>query len=77
LQVKWINKGTTGGRGAIASGLRQNDVVVAVEGKPLKDGMNPKKLNTYIKLNYEVGETLPITVLRKGRQLQLEIKLVE
>jgi hypothetical protein len=77
LEVKWINRGSEGGKGAIASGLRQNDIVIAMEGKPLKDGMNPKSLNTYIKLNYVVGQELPITVIRNGKKMELKIKLVE
>ena len=77
LQVKWINRGSKGGQGALESGLRENDIVIAMEGKPLKDGIDPKKFNTYIKLNYQVGETLPITVIRNGKQIDLDIKLVE
>lgn len=77
LQVKWINRGSEGGKGALASGLRQNDIVIAMEGKPFKEGMNPKSFNTYIKLNYEIGQELPLTILRNGKQIDLKIKLVE
>jgi hypothetical protein len=77
LQVKWINRGSQGGKGALASGLRQNDIVIAMEGRPLKEGMNPKSFNTYIKLNYQVGQELPLTVLRNGKKIDLKIKLVE
>lgn len=77
LQVKWINRGSKGGQSAIQSGLRQGDIVVALEGRPLKEGMDPKKFNTYIKLNYKIGQQLPLSVLRNGKKMNLQIKLVE
>ena len=35
------------------------------------------EFNAYIKLNYKVGEKLPLTVLRKGKKKKIEIRLVE
>lgn len=73
--VKWINTDSPGGRSARDSGLKQGDIIIAVDGKALR--MTPPQFNAYIKLNYKVGEQLPLTVLRDGRKQQLAIKLVE
>ncbi|MBM79288.1 MAG: signaling protein [Planctomycetaceae bacterium] len=75
LIVKWINTGSAGGRAARNSGLRQGDIVIALEGKPMK--MTHRHFNLHIKLNYKIGEELPITVLRNGQRKNLSIKLVE
>ena len=31
----------------------------------------------HIKLNYKVGDTLPLTILRNGQREELKIRLVE
>lgn len=76
FQVRWINRGSKGGRSAFDSGLRQGDVIVELEGKPIKE-MNSQQFNAYIKLNYEVGQKLPITVLRNGKRIPIKILLAE
>ena len=76
LLVKWINRGAAGGRSAFESGLRQNDVIVELAGKPLRR-MNNQQFNAHIKLNYKVGDELPLTVIRGGKRRQLQIRLVE
>lgn len=75
LLVKWINKNRPGGRAAHDSGLREGDVIVAVEGESRR--MTPPEFNVYIKLNYQVGEELPVTVLRDGQPREIRIKLAE
>ena len=74
--VKWINNGTKAGKAAIQSGLRYGDVVVELDGKPIKK-MNPQQFNTFVKLNYKVGQSLPLTVVRKGKRVKIDLKLVE
>ena len=74
-KVRWINKNSLGGRSAHDSGLREGDVVVALAGEPLR--MNPQQFNLHIKLNYKVGDVLPLTVLRDGKKRDVKIKLVE
>lgn len=75
LEVRWINRKGAGGQQAIDNGLREKDVIVAVAGQPLR--MNTRQFNMHIKLNYKVGETLPLTVLRNGKREELKIHLVE
>ena len=55
--------------------IRETDVIVAIAGQPLC--MTTKQFNMHIKLNYKVGEVLPLTVLRKGQREELKIRLVE
>jgi hypothetical protein len=74
LEVRWINRGEPAGRAAFDSGLREGDIVVALAGRPLKE-MNTQKFNMHVKLNYKVGDELPLTVLRNGEKRELNIKL--
>jgi hypothetical protein len=75
LKVKWINRNSPGGRSAYESGLREGDFVIRLDGKAIE--MTPAQFNVHLKLNYKVGERLPLTVVRGDRQLKLELKLVE
>ena len=75
LKVKWINRNSPGGRSAYESGLREGDFVVRLDGKPIR--MTPAQFNVHLKLNYKVGQRLPLTVVRGERQLKIELKLVE
>lgn len=75
LLVKWINQSRPSGQAAQRGGLRQGDVIVAVDGKPV--AADHRQFCTHLKFNYKVGDTLPITVQRNGRKRDLKIKLVE
>jgi serine protease Do len=75
LEVRWINRQSTSGQQAFDDGLREKDILVAVAGQPLR--MNTKQLHMHVKLNYKVGDTLPITVLRDGQREELQVRLVE
>lgn len=77
LKVQWINRGTPAGASALKSGLRQDDIVLALAGKPLARGTDNRSFNYQIKLNYKVGDELPLTILRNGKEIDLKIKLVE
>ncbi|MCH7687886.1 MAG: PDZ domain-containing protein [Planctomycetes bacterium] len=74
--VKWINTGSLGGRAARSAGLKTGDIIVAVAGKPL-GSMTPPQFNVYLKLNYNIGDKLPLTVVRGGKRRSVTIKLVE
>jgi serine protease Do len=75
LEVRWINKESRGGQQAAADGLREKDIVVALAGQPIR--MNSRQFNAHLKLNYKVGDELPLTVLRDGKRRDLKITLVE
>ena len=75
LEVRWINREGAGGQRAFDDGLREKDVIVAIAGQPFH--FNTKQFNMHLKLNYKVGDTLPLTVVREGKREELKIRLVE
>ena len=75
LQVKWINRDKPGGRAAHKAGLRNGDIIVKLAGKPIPNAHNT--FNTFIKLNYSVGQSLDLTVIRGGKAKQIAVPLVE
>jgi serine protease Do len=75
LEVRWINRDGAGGRQALKDGLREKDVFIALDGKPLP--ANTRQFHMHVKLNYKVGDILPLTILRDGRREELKIHLVE
>ncbi len=70
LKVKWINTGSKEGRAARDAGLRLNDFVIAINGKPLDKKMDHRTFNAFVKLNYKSGQKLPLTLMRNGRRIQ-------
>ncbi|HUQ72188.1 MAG TPA: Trx7/PDZ domain-containing (seleno)protein [Planctomycetaceae bacterium] len=75
LEVRWINREGKAGQQAFDDGLREKDVIVAIAGQPLR--MDTKHLHMHVKLNYKVGDVLPLTVLRNGKREEIKISLVE
>jgi S1-C subfamily serine protease len=75
LEVRWINPEGPGGRQAKTDGLREKDIVVGLDGKPIR--MDSRQFNANLKLHYRVGERLPLTILRDGRRIELSLLLVE
>ena len=75
MLIKWINRAEKGGAAAYDAGLREGDILLRLANKPVPQ--TPNKLNEFVKLNFKVGEALPITVLREGRQRELQWPLVE
>lgn len=75
LEVRWINMEGPGGRQAKADGLQEKDIVIAADGQPIR--MNSKQFSAWLKLNYQVGQKLPLTILRNGQRRELSLLLVE
>lgn len=63
--------GVSPGGPAEQSGLREHDVIVAVEGKPCDDG---DALQDRV-LDGQVGEALRLTIRRAGKERQMTVKL--
>jgi hypothetical protein len=74
LEVRWINQGEESGRAAQEAGLREGDVVVALNGEPINLG--PSQFMAHIKLNYEVGDEITFTIVRDGKRQDIVIPLV-
>ena len=60
---------------AAANGLQEKDIVIALAEQPIR--MDSRQFNSHLKLNYKVGDQLPLTILREGKQKELKITLVE
>lgn len=74
FEVRWINQGEESGRAAQEAGLREGDVVVALNGEPIELG--PAQFMAHIKLNFKVGDELTFTIVRDGRRRDIVIPLV-
>jgi hypothetical protein len=72
--VTWGDHSRTG-RNAHKAGLRKNDVVLSVGGK--SDFRSPQHFHAWFRLTREVGEKVPIEVLRKGEKLTIELPVIE
>ena len=75
LKVKWINTGSKEGRAAYSAGLRLNDYVVGIAGKPFDNSINHRTFNLHVKMNYKSGQKLPLDLIRGGRKMRLELPL--
>lgn len=56
--------------------LKLGDIIIAVGGKELP-AMTPRQFHTHIRLNYEVGDTIPLTILRDGKRTNLQIPAID
>lgn len=74
-EIRWINRGEAGGRHAYASGLREGDVVVAIDGKPIQ--MSPVAWQAWLKLNRKPGDILEMVVVRDGQRIPIKLKLMK
>ena len=75
LKVKWINTGSKEGRAAHNAGLRLNDYVMGIAGKPFDPTINHRKFNLHVKMNYKSGQKLPLDLIRNGRKIRLDLPL--
>jgi hypothetical protein len=55
------------------AGIRQNDIILGVDGKILH--MSERQFGAYIRLNYRVGDRVTYNILRGGQRLDLSLTL--
>jgi serine protease Do len=55
------------------AGLRQNDVILGVDGKKLE--MTERQFGAYIRLNYRVGDRVTYNILRGGKRIDVSLRL--
>ena len=72
LKVKYVNRDSPEGRAVLKAGLKINDYIIAIAGKPFDKTMSARKFSTHVKLNYKSGQKLPITLLRNGKRIPFE-----
>jgi type II secretory pathway component PulC len=74
-KIQWINTGEAQGRKAKESGLKEGDVITAVDGKPVT--LTPEKFHMQVRMTKKVGDTLTFTILRGGNEQRIEMPLVD
>ena len=57
------------------AGLKKGDIIIGIENKPLR--LTSQQFNMRVKLNYEMGEKLPLTLLRNGKRIQFDWPLTD
>lgn len=55
------------------AGIRQNDIIIGVDGKVLE--MNERQFGAYLRLNYHVGDRVTYNILRRGKRLDMTLTL--
>jgi hypothetical protein len=75
LRVQFLDPNRPQGKADVRAGLKVGDVIVAVDGKPIK--MNPQEFQLHVRLNCKKGDDLKLTVLRNGKTMELALPLVE
>jgi C-terminal processing protease CtpA/Prc len=55
------------------AGIRQNDVIIGID--KLRPEMTAAQFLVHIRLNYQPGDQVVLTVLRAGQQLQVPLTL--
>lgn len=69
MEVTSVLKGTA----AEAAGIRPSDILLSIDGKPLRQS---EDLRGAI-LEHKVGDRIPVELVRKGRKIRLEVALKE
>ncbi|MBO93520.1 MAG: signaling protein [Opitutales bacterium] len=74
FRIKWINNNIPAGREMMKAGFKQNDVLVEYGGKPIT--MDMRGMNADLRINYKVGQRLPLAVMRGSKRITAQVKLV-
>ena len=64
-----------GSRAAHTAGLRLNDYVGGIAGKPVDPTINYRTSNLHVKMNYKSGQKLPLDLIQIGRKMRLDLPL--
>jgi S1-C subfamily serine protease len=75
IRVQYIAANQPEGKAAKQAGLKEGDVILAVDGQPLT--MTPKAFQMHVRLDHKPGDKLNLRVLRNGKPVEIAITLVE
>ncbi len=75
FRIKWLNRNSPEGKVAFNAGLREGDVIVGLEGKPIK--MTPREYHRYYRLNYRGKPHVNVVVLRRGKRVNVRVPTVQ
>jgi S1-C subfamily serine protease len=56
------------------AGIRQNDIILGVDGKALE--MSERQFGAFIRLHYRVGDLVTYNILRRGERLDVPLMLI-
>ena len=74
-RIQWINTSQAEGRAAKQAGFREGDMIVEVAGKPVT--LTPEQFHMFVRTNFQVGDKLPLTIVRDGQRQRLDLPLVD
>jgi membrane-associated protease RseP (regulator of RpoE activity) len=57
-------------------GVQIDDIVTGLNGKALLT-MSPRQFHSHVRMHYNVGETIPLDVLRDGKPIRVNVPAVE
>jgi predicted metalloprotease with PDZ domain len=75
LRIQWINSNQREGRAAKEAGLREGDLITQIGDKPVN--FTPAQFHLHVKMNYRVGDKLPLTIVRNGQTQRIDLPLVD
>lgn len=55
------------------AGVQPNDIILGAAGKELQ--MTARQFGAYVRINYQVGDTLTLAILREGKRLEVPLRL--
>ena len=74
LRVSFL---TPGAKRALSRGdLKMNDVILDVNHQELP-AMNTRQFHSYFRLNFNVGDTVTLTVLRGNQKMEIKVPCIE
>lgn len=74
-ETRWINVAQVGGKAAYDAGIREGDLILKVDGKPLT--MAPPEFHADLILNHRPGDKVTFTIMRQGKTIEIPLTLQE
>jgi serine protease Do len=75
LRIQFITANRPEGRAVKEAGLKEGDVIVALNGRPMS--FTPHDFQMHVRLNCKPGEKLNLKILRNGKEMDIPLPLVE
>ena len=75
IRVQWINVQRPEGKNARDAGLREGDILITLDDKPLS--MTPEQFQMSVRLERKAGDVLKLGVLRNGKPVEVRLKLMD
>jgi hypothetical protein len=76
LRIQFINNNKPQGKAVRQAGLKEGDVIVAIDGHPFTYP-TPEAFQMDVRLNHKTGDTLNLKIVRNKKVLEIPLPLVE